>query len=66
MHQQIGKRPNCLSVLMDNHEIGRIAAEHFKSLGRFAAYAFIPAPPKIPWSLPILNFLIFTTMTWEI
>ena len=51
MHQQIGKRPNCLSVLMDNHEIGRIAAEHFKSLGRFAAYAFIPAPPKIPWSL---------------
>ena len=26
-------------------------AEHFKSLGRFASYAFIPAPPKIPWSL---------------
>lgn len=51
MHQQIGKRPNCLSVLMDNHEIGRLAAEHFKSLGRFASYAFIPAPPKIPWSL---------------
>ena len=51
MHQQIGERPNCLSVLMDNHEIGRLAAEHFKSLGRFASYAFIPAPPKIPWSL---------------
>ena len=51
MHQQIGKRPSCLSVLMDNHEIGRLAAEHFKSLGRFASYAFIPAPPKIPWSL---------------
>ena len=51
MHQQIGKRPNCLSVLMDNNEIGKIAAEHFKSLGRFACYAFIPAPPKIPWSL---------------
>ena len=51
MHQQIGKRPNCLSVLMDNHEIGRLAAEHFKSLGRFASYAFIPAPPKIPWSM---------------
>jgi LacI family transcriptional regulator len=51
MHEQIGERPNCLSVLMDNHEIGRLAAEHFKSLGRFASYAFIPAPPKIPWSL---------------
>ena len=36
MHAQIGKRANCLSVLMDNHEIGRLAAEHFKSLGRFA------------------------------
>jgi LacI family transcriptional regulator len=51
MHAQIGKRANCLSVLMDNHEIGRLAAEHFKSLGRFASYAFVPAPPKIPWSL---------------
>ena len=51
MHEQIGERPNCLSVLMDNHEIGRLAAEHFKSLGRFASYTFIPAPPKIPWSL---------------
>ena len=51
MHQQLGGRPNCLSVLMDNHEIGRLAAEHFKSLGRFASYAFIPAPPRIPWSL---------------
>ena len=51
MHAQIGKRANCLSVLMDNHEIGKLAAEHFKSLGRFASYAFIPAPPKIPWSL---------------
>lgn len=51
MHAIIGPRDNCLAVLMDNNEIGRIAAEHFKSLGRFAAYAFIPAPPKIPWSL---------------
>ena len=51
MHAIIGPRDNCLAVLMDNHEIGRIAAEHFKSLGRFASYAFIPAPPKIPWSL---------------
>ena len=51
MHEQIGRRANCVSVLMDNREIGRIAAEHFKSLGRFASYAFIPAPPKIPWSL---------------
>ena len=51
MHQELGPRPNCISVLMDNHEIGRIAAEHFKSLGHFASYAFIPAPPKIPWSL---------------
>ena len=51
MHKLIGPRDNCLAVLMDNHEIGRIAAEHFKSLGRFASYAFVPAPPKIPWSL---------------
>ena len=51
MHQKIGERENCISVLMDNHEIGKLAAEHFKSLGRFASYAFIPAPPKIPWSL---------------
>ena len=51
MHAQLGGKPNCLSVLMDNHEIGCLAAEHFKSLGRFASYAFIPAPPKIPWSL---------------
>ena len=51
MHALIGPRDNCLAVLMDNHEIGRIAAEHFKSLGRFASYAFVPAPPKIPWSL---------------
>ena len=48
MHEQIGRRANCVSVLMDNREIGRITAEHFKSLGRFASYAFIPAPPKIP------------------
>ena len=51
MHALIGPRGNCLAVLMDNHEIGRIAAEHFKSLGHFASYAFVPAPPKIPWSL---------------
>ena len=51
MHAQIGARQNCRAVLMDNQEIGRLAAEHFKSLGRFAAYAFVPAPPKIPWSL---------------
>ena len=51
MHEQIGSRPNCISILMNNQEIGRLAAEHFKSLGRFASYAFIPAPPKIPWSL---------------
>ena len=51
MHEQIGTRPNCISILMNNQEIGRLAAEHFKSLGRFASYAFVPAPPKIPWSL---------------
>ena len=51
MHALIGKRQNCASVLMDNLQIGRLAAEHFKSLGRFASYAFVPAPPKIPWSL---------------
>ena len=51
MHALIGPRDNCLAVLMDNQEIGRIAADHFKSLGRFASYAFVPAPPKIPWSL---------------
>ena len=41
MHAIIGPRDNCIAVLMDNHEIGRIAAEHFKSLGRFASYAFV-------------------------
>ena len=51
MHEKIGTRENCVSVLMDNHEIGRLAAGHFKSLGRFAAYAFVPAPPKVPWSM---------------
>ena len=51
MHVRLGGRPNCISVLMDNHEIGRMAAEHFKMLGRFSSYAFVPAPPKVPWSL---------------
>jgi LacI family transcriptional regulator len=51
IHEKIGARENCLAVLMDNQEIGRTAAEHFKSLGRFASYSFVPAPPKIPWSL---------------
>ena len=51
MHEQIGPHPNCISILMDNQEIGRLAAEHFKSIGRFSSYAFVPAPPKIPWSL---------------
>ncbi len=51
MHSRLGGRPNCVSVLMDNHEIGRMAAEHFKALGRFSSYAFVPAPPKVPWSL---------------
>ena len=51
IHEQIGARQNCISILMNNQEIGRLAAEHFRSLGRFASYAFVPAPPKIPWSL---------------
>lgn len=51
MHEQISARENCRSILMNNQEIGRLAAEHFKSLGRFVTYAFVPAPPKIPWSL---------------
>ena len=51
MHARLGGRPNCVSVLMDNHEIGRMAAEHFRALGRFSSYAFVPAPPKVPWSL---------------
>jgi len=51
IHEQIGPHPNCISILMDNQEIGRLAAEHFKSIGRFSSYAFVPAPPKIPWSL---------------
>lgn len=51
MHEKIDSNQNCRAVLMNNQEIGRLAAEHFKSLGRFATYAFVPAPPKIPWSL---------------
>ena len=43
--------PKCRAVLVDNAELGRAAAEHFKSLGMFKSYAFIPASPKIPWSL---------------
>ena len=31
---------NCRAVILDNEEIGRTAARHFKSLGLFATYAF--------------------------
>jgi len=33
-------RPNCRAVILDDEEIGRTAARHFKSLGLFASYAF--------------------------
>ena len=51
LHERLGIRPNCLSVLMDNTEIGRVAAKHFKALGRFASYAFVSTRTRTPWSI---------------
>ena len=43
--------PNCRAVFTDNAEVGTAAAEFFKSLGCFASYGFVPAPPAVRWSL---------------
>ena len=37
-------------VLSDNRAFGREAARHFDSLGRFAAYGFVPDPDGREWS----------------
>ena len=51
LHQKLCRHPAYRAVFIDNAEIGAAAAEHFKSLGRFSSYVFVPAPPAIPWSL---------------
>ena len=51
LHERLNRYPSFRSVFIDNEEIGVAAAEHFKSLGSFSSYAFVPAPPSIPWSL---------------
>ena len=37
------------SVNIDNQEIGRLAARHLLSLGKFSRYAFIPPAKSEPW-----------------
>lgn len=37
------------SVNIDNQEIGRLAARHLLSLGKFSRYAFIPPVKSRPW-----------------
>ena len=51
LHECLKRFHGFRSVFIDNDEIGTAAAEHFKSLGTFSSYAFVPAPPSIPWSL---------------
>ena len=49
--ERLGRFPNCRAVFTDNAEVGLAAAEHFKSLGCFASYGFVPASPAVRWSL---------------
>ena len=51
LHEKLNTHPSYRAVFIDNAEIGTAAAEHFKSLGCFSSYAFVPAPPAIRWSL---------------
>lgn len=51
LHETLRRYPAYRAVFIDNAEIGAAAAEHFKSLGCFSSYAFVPAPPAIRWSL---------------
>ena len=51
LHETLMRYPAYRAVFIDNAEIGAAAAEHFKSLGCFSSYAFVPAPPAIRWSL---------------
>ena len=48
----IQKRDKRKSLLLttDNAAIGRMAAEHFRSLGRFASFAYIPDEHRRKWS----------------
>lgn len=43
-------RANCRVLLLDGFAIGRDAAQHFNSLGRFSAYGFVHGPAPLPWS----------------
>ena len=51
LHERLRRHPSYRAVFIDNAEIGEAAAEHFKSLGCFSSYTFVPAPPSIRWSL---------------
>ena len=51
LHERLKRYASYRAVFIDNAEIGAAAAEHFKSLGCFSSYAFVPAPPAIRWSL---------------
>ena len=51
LHEKLQHYHSYRAVFIDNAEVGTAAAEHFKSLGCFSSYAFVPAPPAIRWSL---------------
>ena len=51
LHGKLCRYQSYRAVFIDNAEIGTAAAEHFRSLGCFSSYAFVPAPPAIRWSL---------------
>jgi len=41
---------NMVFLEMDNEAIGRMAAQHFSSLGRFRTFGFLPDPEPTRWS----------------
>lgn len=43
-------RAKCRVLLLDNESIGRDAARHVNSLGRFASYGFVHGHIRFPWS----------------
>ena len=45
------KRQNTVVLTTDNAAIGRMAAEHFRSLGHFASFVYIPDEMGRAWSM---------------
>ncbi|MGN0834140.1 MAG: substrate-binding domain-containing protein [Kiritimatiellia bacterium] len=46
----LANRPKTVFALIDNRELGRTAATYFRSLGRFAAYAYVHDARHSSWS----------------